>query len=171
MTGKPKALCTAVLSICLALSAAQAAPETKARFHRKPLLAGKFATLPLGSVKPRGWLKRELQIQADGITGHMDEFYHLLTKNGWLGVKGPKFNSYQWAPYYLDGLVPLAHLLDDQRLKAKAAKWLDWTLTNTHEDGWIGPPPEQCYRPWGSGTRRRCSRPWFSTPRPPATNA
>ncbi len=150
---------TALLSICVISSitapAAWAQPETKPTFHKKPLHAGEFAMLPLGSVKPGGWLKRELQIQADGITGHMDEFYHLLTHNGWLGKKGPKFNSYQWAPYYLDGLVPLAHLLDDKRLKDKAAKWIDWTLTNPHKDGWIGPAPEVCYRAWGM---------WYPTP-------
>ncbi|MDP6543162.1 MAG: glycoside hydrolase family 127 protein [Phycisphaerae bacterium] len=148
-----------LLSICLiscsTATAAGPVPETKPVFHRKPLLAGEFAMLPLGSVKPGGWLKRELQIQADGITGHMDEFYHLLTQNGWLGKKGPKFNSYQWAPYYLDGLVPLAHLLDSERLKDKAAKWIDWTLSNPHKDGWIGPAPEVCYRSWGM---------WYPTP-------
>jgi len=162
MKSNLKSLQAAILSTCLVSAAAAAAaqpapagPETKGVFHRKPLLKGRFAMLPLGSVKPRGWLKRELQIQADGITGHMDEFYHLLVKSGWMGVEGPKFNSYQWAPYYLDGLVPLAHLLDDGRLKAKAKKWLDWTLDNTHKDGWIGPAPEKCYRPWGM---------WYPTP-------
>ncbi|MDP6546761.1 MAG: glycoside hydrolase family 127 protein [Phycisphaerae bacterium] len=148
-----------LLSICLVccITAAAAEPVAVAKpmFHKKPLQAGAFAMLPLGSVKPGGWLKRELQIQADGITGHLDEFYHLLTNNGWLGKKGPKFNSYQWAPYYLDGLVPLAHLLDDKRLKDKTAKWIDWTLTHPYKDGWIGPPPEVCNRPWGM---------WYPTP-------
>jgi len=143
------------LVLSLTASAVRAQPETKPTFHKKPLQAGRLAMLPLGSVKPGGWLKRELQIQADGITGHMDEFYHLLTHNGWLGKKGPKFNSYQWAPYYLDGLVPLAHLLDDKRLKDKAAKWINWTLENPHPDGWIGPAPEVCYRAWGM---------WYPTP-------
>jgi uncharacterized protein len=142
-----------VSSITATRAMAQSSP--KPVFHKAPLLPGEFAMLSLGSVKPGGWLKRELQIQADGITGHMDEFYHLLTDNGWLGKKGPKFHSYQWAPYYLDGLVPLAHLLDDKRLKAKADKWIEWTLTHPYKDGWIGPPAEVCNRPWGM---------WYPTP-------
>jgi len=92
-----------LLSVCLvsgaAANRAEAAPASKPAFHKEPLLPGKFAMMPLGSVKPRGWLKRELEIMADGITGHLDEFYHLFTDNGWLGRQGPKFNSYQWAPY------------------------------------------------------------------------
>ena len=30
----------------------------------------------------------------------------------------------------MDGLVPLAYLLDDPKLIAKANKWIEWTLTH-----------------------------------------
>ena len=39
---------------------------------------------------------------------------------------------------FLDGLVPLAYLLDDGGLKAKAQKYLDWTLSHPAPDGMIG---------------------------------
>jgi len=39
----------------------------------------------------------------------------------------------------VDGLVPLAYLLDDARLKAKAQRYLEWTLTNQLANGMIGP--------------------------------
>lgn len=124
-------------------------------FHREPLLPGQYAMLELGQVKPRGWLKRELEIMRDGITGHMDEFYHLLQGNGWLGEEGPAYHCYQWAPYYCDGLVPLAYLLEDEKLIETAHKWIGWTLDNPHKDGWIGPAAEKCYRSWGM---------WYPTP-------
>jgi hypothetical protein len=38
-------------------------------FHREPLLPGKFAMMPMGSVKPRGWLKKQLKIQAESLVG------------------------------------------------------------------------------------------------------
>jgi hypothetical protein len=42
-------------------------------------------------------------------------------------------------PYYSDGLLPLAYLLDDQRMIAKASKWVDWTLDHQQSNGAIGP--------------------------------
>ena len=34
-----------------------------------------FRPLPLGAIRPAGWLPRQLRIQADGLTGHLDEFW------------------------------------------------------------------------------------------------
>lgn len=96
-----------------------------------------FIPLPLGSVLPSGWLKEQLEIQAEGLSGHLDEFWpEVGPDSGWLGGNG---ESWELGPYYLDGLVPLAYLLNNAKLKAKASKWINWTLSNTGEDGWIGP--------------------------------
>jgi hypothetical protein len=100
-----------------------------------------MAPLPLGSVKPQGWLRQQLQIQANGLSGHLDEFWPDLGPNsGWLGGSG---ESWERGPYFLDGLVPLAYLLEDHRLIAKAKKWVDWTLENQRETGAIGPDPRR----------------------------
>ena len=72
--------------------------------------------LPLGSIRPAGWLARQLRVQADGMGGHLDEFWPDVGPNsGWLGGSG---ESWERGPYFLDGLVPLAYLLDDATLKA-----------------------------------------------------
>ncbi|MGO8791923.1 MAG: beta-L-arabinofuranosidase domain-containing protein [Terriglobia bacterium] len=110
---------------------------TGATPNRAPLQENAFYPLPLTSVRPTGWLLRELQIQANGLSGHLDEFWpDLGPDSGWLGGKG---ESWERGPYYLDGLVPLAYLTGDERLIAKAKKWVDWTLENQQSDGWIGP--------------------------------
>ncbi|CAM3405011.1 beta-L-arabinofuranosidase domain-containing protein [Paenibacillus lupini] len=102
-----------------------------------PLKQTAFEELPLGSIRPIGWLKDQLQIQAEGMTGHLDEFWsHVGPNSGWLGGTG---ESWERGPYYLDGLVPLAYLLEDERLIAKVKPWIEWTLASAREDGQFGP--------------------------------
>ncbi len=116
---------------------ALAAEPPQAYPNRPPLQPTPYRLLPLTSVRPMGWLKRQLRIQADGLSGHLDEFWPDLGPNsGWLGGTG---ESWERAPYFLDGLVPLAYLLDDPALIAKARKWLEWTLEHQRADGFIGP--------------------------------
>jgi uncharacterized protein len=105
--------------------------------NRAPLAANAFYFLPLGSIRPAGWLLGQLEIQARGLSGHLDETWADVGENsGWLGGKG---ESWERGPYFLDGLVPLAYLLDDARLKAKAKKYIDWTLDHQASNGMIGP--------------------------------
>lgn len=105
--------------------------------NQAPLAANAFCLLPLGSIRPTGWLRQQLQIQAEGLGGHLDETWPDVGPNsGWLGGTG---ESWERGPYFLDGLVPLAYLLDDSSLKAKAQKYIDWTLSNAASTGMIGP--------------------------------
>ena len=105
--------------------------------NRAPLAQNAFYTLPLGSIRPTGWLRNQLQIQAAGLGGHLDETWaDVGITSGWLGGNG---ESWERGPYFVDGLLPLAYLLDDARLKAKAQRYIDWTLNHQASDGMIGP--------------------------------
>jgi len=96
-----------------------------------------FAHLPLGQVKPAGWLRRQLRIQADGLSGHLDEFWQDVgPTSAWLGGTG---ENWERGPYFADGLLPLAWQLDDEGLTAKAMRFVDWTLNNQAPSGMIGP--------------------------------
>jgi DUF1680 family protein len=104
---------------------------------RAPLMPGEFCLLPLGSIRPTGWLRNQLEIQANGLSGHLDETWADVGPNsGWLGGTG---ESWERGPYFLDGLIPLAWQLDDARLKAKAQRFMDWTLDHQAPNGMIGP--------------------------------
>lgn len=95
-----------------------------------------YEPLDLGEITPRGWLRSQLELQAEGLSGHLDEFWPPLADNQWLGGEN---DGWERGPYYADGLVPLAYLLDDEDLKTKAEKWVTGFLDWQHDDGWIGP--------------------------------
>src|ERR1041384_405226 len=105
--------------------------------NRAPLQPNAFQPLPLTSVMPKGWLLDQLRLQAQGLSGHLDEFWPDLGPNSaWLGGSG---EGWERGPYFLDGLVPLAYLTKDVALIAKVRKWMDWTLDHQRADGWLGP--------------------------------
>ncbi|MFL6451106.1 MAG: hypothetical protein ACJ746_26020 [Bryobacteraceae bacterium] len=113
--------------------------------NRAPLNQNTFNLLPLGAIEPRGWLHQQLEIQAQGLTGHLDEFWKDVGSNsGWLGGIG---ESWERGPYYLDGLLPLAYQLGDKRLIDKAKRWVDWTLDHQRADSQIGPVANEDWWP------------------------
>ena len=104
--------------------------------NREPLYPAAFQALPLGAIKPRGWLLNQLRVQAKGLSGRLDEFWpDLGADSGWLGGAG---ESWERGPYFLDGLLPLAHLLEDERLLNKVEPWIEWTLNSQDERGYFG---------------------------------
>jgi DUF1680 family protein len=111
-----------------------------------------FRPLSLGSIRPAGWLLNQLRIQADGLSGHLDEFWPDVADSGWIGGKA---EGWERGPYWLDGVTPLAFLLDDERLKAKVHRWMDDILTHQHADGWLGPIKDAAY-----GDRYQAYDPW-----------
>jgi len=61
-----------------------------------------FAPLPLRSIRPAGWLRRQLRIEADGLSGHLCEFWEDAAESGWIGGKG---EGWERGPYWLEVLV------------------------------------------------------------------
>jgi len=110
-------------------------------FNKTPLKQEVYVQLPIGSIKAKGWLLKQLEQQRDGATGMAEELYpekdNLGKSTDWLGGDG---NSWERVPYYVKGLVALAYTLDDAALKAKAQKYIDWTLNNQQPNGFFGPP-------------------------------
>jgi hypothetical protein len=110
--------------------------NTNYRNNPDPLQQNTYIKLPLGSVKPAGWLYDQLRAQADGLTGHLDEFWPDLVNSAWKGGPG---EAWERGPYYLDGLVPLAYQLGDTNLIAKSNAWIEKIIESSTESGWFGP--------------------------------
>jgi uncharacterized protein len=97
-----------------------------------------FRPFPLGAILPEGWLARQLRIQADGLSGHLDEFWPDVAESQWFGGKA---EGWERAPYWLDGVIPLAWLLGDERLQVKVKNRVDQIVAGQRADGWYGPYP------------------------------
>ena len=105
--------------------------------NAKPLFPSKFSRLPLGAIKPKGWLETQLHNMETGMTGRLPEFFPEIGEtSGWLGGDG---ESWERTPYYLDGLVPLAYLTGNTALIARAQRYIDWAIESQREDGFFGP--------------------------------
>lgn len=92
--------------------------------------------LPLGGVQARGWLARQLRIQASGLSGQLDQFWPDVAHSRWFGGEA---EGWERAPYWLDGFLPLAWTLGDEALKTRAATRVEQILDLQHDDGWLGP--------------------------------
>ncbi len=105
----------------------------------RALAAPAFTPMPLGAVRPAGWLARQLRLQADGLTGHLDEFWPDVADSQWFGGNA---EGWERAPYWLDGAIPLAWILDDAPMKARITRYVNFIVGHQRADGWYGPYPE-----------------------------
>src|SRR4051812_6740554 len=58
--------------------------------NRKPLQQLHFIKFPAGTINPKGWILKYLQLQRDGLTGHLGEISAWLEKkdNAWFSGNG-----------------------------------------------------------------------------------
>ncbi len=122
-----------------------------------PEAAPAFKQLPLGDIRPGGWLLEMLERQRTGSTGSLDNLYPTVMgdRNGWLGGDG---DQWERGPYWIDGLLPLAYILDDTALKNKAQRWVEWAINSQQPDGYFGPAKDYTPEP---GLQRDNSRDWW----------
>ncbi len=104
--------------------------------NRHPLSANPLVKLPLGSIRPGGWLKHQIELMAEGMTGHLPELSRFLTDdNGWFGSDNP---GWEEQPYWLRGFYPMAVISGNKRCLAEAKRWMEAVLTSQDEDGYFG---------------------------------
>ncbi|KAL9130440.1 MAG: hypothetical protein Q9217_001363 [Psora testacea] len=97
--------------------------------------------LPLGSVKPGGWIGDQLELMARGLAGHQYDFYHIVKHSPWVGGHSEYSPLNEGLPYWFNGIVPLAYGLNDTRLQSQVLDILDKVFAHQHADGWLGPEP------------------------------
>lgn len=144
----------AALTSCLAGQAAETAvtvvdriPTTSFNNYYEsnyaPLQAQSLIKLPNGSIIPGGWLMRQLELQRDGLNGHLGEISAWLQKddNAWL-KSGGKW-GWEEVPYWLRGYASLSYIMKNatgnEDMFKEAKYWIEAILDSQREDGNFGP--------------------------------
>lgn len=101
-------------------------------------------SLPVGAVKPAGWISTFLEQQRDGLTGHLEVAGEPFTTNLWMPPFKPDGSNDSWWPYeqaayWIDGMVRCGYLLEDSMLIEKAEKQIKYVISHPDSAGYLGP--------------------------------
>jgi hypothetical protein len=119
--------------------------EPRGRGHyqanREPLTASPLIKLPIGNIVPRGWLRHQLELEAAGMTGHLEEIskWCKFANNAWASPVGEGEFGWEELPYWLKGYGDLGYVLKDEAIIKEARKWIDAMLSSQEPDGYFGP--------------------------------
>jgi hypothetical protein len=109
--------------------------------NRAPLLPNALVKLPTGSVRPEGWLRLQMELEAEGFSGRLTEISPWCKFEGsaWASPTGVGQNGWEELPYWLKGFTDLGYVLGDKRIIAEARKWIEAILSSQRPDGYFGP--------------------------------
>jgi hypothetical protein len=109
--------------------------------NRLPLTPLHFIKLPVGTIKPAGWIKKYLELQRDGLTGNLGEISAWLDKsdNAWFSGNGTGSHGWEEVPYWLKGYGNLGYVLKDEKIIAESKIWINKIFDSQTSDGYFGP--------------------------------
>lgn len=89
-------------------------------------------------ITPKGWLREQLLLQAKGLSGNLDKVWPDVRDSAWIG--GDR-EGWERVPYWLDGFIPLAYLLRDEDMIARAKNTsIRYSLCRTRTGGYAPVP-------------------------------
>ena len=106
---------------------------------RAPLQQAPLLKLPVGKVQPKGWLRKYLELQRDGLNGQLGSVSAWLDKNNNQWLSNPGDHGWEEVPYWIRGYSSLAYILDDEAMKQEVKTWIQAVLNNQTSNGRLGP--------------------------------
>jgi DUF1680 family protein len=104
--------------------------------NRAPLRPEGLQALPLGAIKPGGWLKEQLELMTRGMVGKLHELSDFLTDDtGWLGGDG---EAWEEQPYWLRGFYDLGVLTENPDIQAESRRWIEAMVAGQDTSGYFG---------------------------------
>jgi Beta-L-arabinofuranosidase, GH127 len=115
--------------------------HTEGLDNRAPLRPLSLVKLPMGSIRPEGWVLKYLQLQRDGLTGQLGTISAWLDKkdNAWYSGNGKGDHGWEEVPYWLKGYGDLGYILRDTAIINETRRWLDKAFESQTSDGYFGP--------------------------------
>jgi hypothetical protein len=109
--------------------------------NKKPLQPLCFLKLPVGAIRPHGWILKYLELQRDGLTGKLGEISAWLDKknNAWFSGNGQGDHGWEEVPYWLKGYGDLGYILKDKQIIDETKLWLEKVFESQRSDGFFGP--------------------------------
>ena len=168
---RPLILLAAALLAAVTVAAARAAdtavrcvasPPTDRRTalyvsNREPLAPSPLVKLPIGAIRPKGWLRTMLDTEAAGMVGHLTAISKFCKADGnaWLAPDGKGHSPWEELPYWLKGFGDLGYVLGNERINTESRRWIEGMLGSRQADGWFGPAASK------TGSRRVKGKPDF----------
>ena len=109
--------------------------------NRPPLLASPLTKLPVGSIQPGGWLRRQLELEADGFSGRLTEIskWCKFDDNAWVTKQAEGHSGWEELPYWLKGYIDLGYVLNDRRIIDESNRWINGVIASQETSGYFGP--------------------------------
>ncbi len=109
--------------------------------NREPLVPDPLLALPIGSIEPKGWIRTQLRLMAEGFSGNLTEVSDWCTLNGnaWVSPTGRGEHGWEEVPYWLRGFTALGFIMQDQRIIDESRKWVEGVISSQGADGFFGP--------------------------------
>lgn len=115
-------------------------------------------------IKPEGWLKEYLVRQQNGLTSHPEEQGFPLNTKFWEGeikYEGSSWWPYEQTAYYLDGMIRLGLLLNDQDKIDTFKRNIQWVMGHPNEKGFIGTSLGKNPSQWPNGVFFKAVIPYY----------
>lgn len=108
--------------------------------NRPPLEPNPLIKLPLGSVRPEGWLRHQLVLETKGFSGKLEELSQFCKFEGNEWTSPPGHGKFGWeeVPYWLRGYAELGYVLKDSVVIDRANQWLNAVIATQQPNGYFG---------------------------------
>ncbi|KAL1948747.1 hypothetical protein VTO73DRAFT_10553 [Trametes versicolor] len=106
----------------------------------RPVVPSELFNLPLGHVKPAGWLYTRLK-GGHNLFGRAEGFYDYLShaETEWIARPTDYYTIETAGSHWFNDMVSVAGVLGIDTLQSQTTQFLDYYLDTQGPDGWLGP--------------------------------